>query len=242
MLNVDDPRVAAMTDRTDAGVVTYGTGDGELDVRADDVELDDELRASFRLRSRWGDGDVRLAARGAHQVGNALAAAAAGLALGLNVEEVRAGRKPYCRLDILHRQNLERILRRFGVEGLPEEVLGDLNLAWHRLDPWPDPVLRTIANLDGNQVYEVMNGPNEFTVIGTLKDWDRTASLPTFNLPTLVTVGRYDEITPACAETLHRGIPDSQLHLFENSAHLAHVEEPEEYLAVVRDFLRRVEA
>jgi pimeloyl-ACP methyl ester carboxylesterase len=71
--------------------------------------------------------------------------------------------------------------------------------------------------------------------------WDRTASLPGFNVPTLITVGRYDEITPACAETLHQGIPGSELHLFEHSAHLAHMEETEAYLSVVRDFLSRVE-
>ena len=54
------------------------------------------------------------------------------------MEEVRAGRMPFCKLDVLHRRNLERILPRFGVSGLPEEMLANLNLAWHRLDGWPD--------------------------------------------------------------------------------------------------------
>ena len=45
------------------------------------------------------------------------------------------------------------------------------------------------------------------------------------DVPTLITVGRYDEITPACAETLRDGIADSRMVLFENSAHLAHLEE-----------------
>ena len=54
------------------------------------------------------------------------------------MEEVRAGRIPFSRLDVLHRRNLERVLPRFGVGGLPEEVLRDLNKAWHRLDAWPD--------------------------------------------------------------------------------------------------------
>lgn len=54
------------------------------------------------------------------------------------MEEVRSGRIPFSKLDVLHRYNLERILPRFGVEGLMEETLGDLNLAWHRLDVWPD--------------------------------------------------------------------------------------------------------
>jgi len=54
------------------------------------------------------------------------------------MEEVRAGRIGFCKLDVLHRRNLECILPRFGLGALPEEALRDLNLAWHRLDQWPD--------------------------------------------------------------------------------------------------------
>jgi 2-haloacid dehalogenase len=54
------------------------------------------------------------------------------------MEEVRTGRIPFCKLDVLHRRNLERLLPRFGIAGLPEEVARNLNLAWHRLDAWPD--------------------------------------------------------------------------------------------------------
>jgi 2-haloacid dehalogenase len=54
------------------------------------------------------------------------------------MEEVRAGRIPFCKLDALHRYNLERILPRFGVGNAPETTLAELNLAWHRLDAWPD--------------------------------------------------------------------------------------------------------
>jgi 2-haloacid dehalogenase len=55
-----------------------------------------------------------------------------------SMEEVRAGRIPFSRLDVLHRRNLQRVLPRFGVAGLPEETLAELNRAWHRLDAWPD--------------------------------------------------------------------------------------------------------
>jgi 2-haloacid dehalogenase len=54
------------------------------------------------------------------------------------MEEIRSGRLPFCKLDVLHRRNLERILPRFEVAGLPEDVMRELNLAWHRLDAWPD--------------------------------------------------------------------------------------------------------
>jgi 2-haloacid dehalogenase len=54
------------------------------------------------------------------------------------MEEVRSGRIPFSKLDVLHRHNLERILPRFGLEGLSEEATARLNHAWHRLDAWPD--------------------------------------------------------------------------------------------------------
>ncbi len=54
------------------------------------------------------------------------------------MEEIRSGRAPFVKLDALHRKNLDRILPRFGISGLPEETARQLNLAWHRLDAWPD--------------------------------------------------------------------------------------------------------
>src|SRR6202050_960401 len=54
------------------------------------------------------------------------------------MDEVRSGRIPFCKLDILHRRNLERIMPRFGLAGLSDEHCHALNLAWHRLDAWPD--------------------------------------------------------------------------------------------------------
>ncbi len=59
------------------------------------------------------------------------------------MEEVRSGRIPFAKLDVLHRRNLERFLPRFigknlGVTDLPDAVLAELTLAWHRLDAWPD--------------------------------------------------------------------------------------------------------
>jgi 2-haloacid dehalogenase len=54
------------------------------------------------------------------------------------MEEVRAGRIPFSKLDVLHRRNLDRILPRFKLSDLDDDVARDLNLAWHRLDGWPD--------------------------------------------------------------------------------------------------------
>ena len=54
------------------------------------------------------------------------------------MEAVRSGKLPFSKLDVLHRHNLERILPRFDLASLSEPVLRELNLAWHRLDAWPE--------------------------------------------------------------------------------------------------------
>jgi len=54
------------------------------------------------------------------------------------MEEVRSGRIPFSRLDIIHRRMLDRIRPRFGLENVDEAVLRELNMAWHKLDAWPD--------------------------------------------------------------------------------------------------------
>jgi len=111
-----------------------------------------------------------------------------------------------------------------------------------RLDPWPDCLKRTFAKLAQNpEVYDTMNGPSEFHVIGPLKDWDIASRLGEIRVPTLVTSGRYDEATPAIAETVHRGIVGSEWVIFENSSHMPHLEETERYLHVLDEFLDRME-
>jgi 2-haloacid dehalogenase len=57
---------------------------------------------------------------------------------GPSMEEIRSGRRPFVKLDILHRENLERILPRFDIGKLAEPTLAELTLTWHKLDAWPD--------------------------------------------------------------------------------------------------------
>lgn len=90
VLNADHPIVRGMRDRTQARVLTYGVAD-DADVRATDIVLDEQLRASFTLHSPWGSTAVALQARGEHQVPNALAAAAAGCGLGVPIDVLAAG-------------------------------------------------------------------------------------------------------------------------------------------------------
>jgi UDP-N-acetylmuramoyl-tripeptide--D-alanyl-D-alanine ligase len=88
ILNAADRRVAAMASRTEATVVTFGDGG---DVRAEDLTLDEDLRPTFVLASPWERAKVTLRVRGRHQVDNALAAAAAGLAEGIGEAAVVRG-------------------------------------------------------------------------------------------------------------------------------------------------------
>jgi L-proline amide hydrolase len=110
-----------------------------------------------------------------------------------------------------------------------------------RLVPQPEPWTRTLAKLMANpEVYNTMFGPSEFHATGTLKEWDIRDRLGEIQLPTLITSGRNDEATPAIAKTVHRGIGGSEWVIFEQSSHVAHLEE-DEYRRVVEDFMRRVE-
>ncbi len=58
------------------------------------------------------------------------------------MKEIIEGRRPFTRLDVLHRENLEAVLRDLGADParIPEAELDHLNRAWHRLDPWPDAI------------------------------------------------------------------------------------------------------
>ena len=74
------------------------------------------------------------------------------------MEEIRSGRASFCKLDVLHRRNLDRILPRFKVSGLPEDMLRHLNLAWHRLDAWPDAAPGLARLKKKCQIAPVSNG------------------------------------------------------------------------------------
>ncbi len=110
-----------------------------------------------------------------------------------------------------------------------------------RIKPMPEFVQRGFDRLS-QPVYYTMNGPSEFHVIGTIKDWDRTDRLAEIHLPTLIVSGRYDESTPVINEIMHKGIAGSEWVVFEQSSHLAHAEEPELYMQTVLAFLAKVEA
>ncbi|GAB2975460.1 proline iminopeptidase-family hydrolase [Amycolatopsis acidiphila] len=107
-----------------------------------------------------------------------------------------------------------------------------------RILPNPPEVRRTLEAMEEDPtVYNAMNGPNEFHVIGSLRDWTVVDRLPAIEVPTLVLNGRYDEATDDCVRPYVDQIAGARHVRFENSSHMPHVEERATYLATVRAFL-----
>lgn len=107
-----------------------------------------------------------------------------------------------------------------------------------RVTPWPEDVARTFAAMDeDNTVYRNMNGPTEFHVIGTMKDWTIEDRLERIKAPTLLISGTYDEATPEVVRPYRERVADIRWVLFEESSHMPHVEEKELCLKTVSDFL-----
>jgi proline iminopeptidase len=105
-----------------------------------------------------------------------------------------------------------------------------------RLKEWPAPLQRSLEswNMD---IYRTMQGPNEFLYTGNLKDWSRIPDMHRITAPALITVGKYDELTPACALRMKHALPDAELVVFPNSSHTPFYEEPDAYYPVLLDFL-----
>ncbi len=104
-----------------------------------------------------------------------------------------------------------------------------------RAEPKPKELLLS-DKMSGPEVYLNMWGPNEFTLLGSLKDYDGSQKLKHINVPTLITCGRYDEGTPEASKYYASLLSSSSLSVIENSAHFPHVEQKENYLEVLESF------
>lgn len=106
-----------------------------------------------------------------------------------------------------------------------------------RVRPWPRDLEDAFRKMSA-EVFETMFGASDFHIVGTVRDWDVFDRLGEIAVPTLVLAGRYDECVPEHMWEMHRRIPGSRFELFESSAHMPFIEEPEKFDAVMRDFLR----
>ncbi len=94
-----------------------------------------------------------------------------------------------------------------------------------RVEPWPDYLMRSLEHLPVGEV--------------NVEGWDTRSRLGEIVVPTLVTCGRYDICTPAEATRIANGIPGSELIIFEESSHYAHIEETDRFLSRINDFMAR---
>ncbi|MFS0672153.1 proline iminopeptidase-family hydrolase [Ornithinibacillus sp. 179-J 7C1 HS] len=88
-----------------------------------------------------------------------------------------------------------------------------------------------------SEIYNIMWGASEFHVAGNLKNFDCTKDLHKITVPTLYTCGRFDEATPVSTEYFSSLTPNSKFHVFEQSAHMPYIEETEEFLRIMKEFL-----
>lgn len=96
-----------------------------------------------------------------------------------------------------------------------------------RLDPWSEYFDRALLHPPVGRV--------------NTEGWDIRERLNEIHVPTLVTCGEYDFCTPSQAETIHNGVRNSELVIFEGTSHYTYAEDPDKYLAVINDFLSRTE-
>jgi proline-specific peptidase len=103
--------------------------------------------------------------------------------------------------------------------------------------PFPPDVQRAVDDTS-IAVLETMWGPDDVALRGNLAGWDMSDRIAAIQVPTLITVGRYDALTPAGARMIADRIAGSELVVFDESSHHAHWEERERHMRVVRDFLQ----
>ena len=89
----------------------------------------------------------------------------------------------------------------------------------------------------GKEAYVVGWGPNEFTPLGTLKDYDVTAQLKDIKEPALVINGGNDLCTPYIAKYMYDHIPNSRWELFRDCRHSCFVEDTEKYITLLKEWL-----
>ena len=140
---------------------------------------------------------------------------------------------------------VRRVMKRYEAEGDYENpeyekaVMVFYRKHLLRLKKWPREQNYTLRHIS-KPVYGTMNGPNEFTIIGNTRYFDITDKIRKIRVPTLVTGGKYDEVTPKVARSIHEHIKGSKLVTFERSSHLPMWEERVAYMGTLDAFMKSV--
>ena len=99
----------------------------------------------------------------------------------------------------------------------------------------------TAAKFFGENVYNFMWGPSEFTATGNLLNYNRLKDLSKITVPTLLTAGEYDEARPSSVRYYTSLIPGAQFKEIPQAAHSTMMDNPKEYIGVLREFLRKMD-
>jgi proline iminopeptidase len=106
-----------------------------------------------------------------------------------------------------------------------------------RLNPWPEPLTRGFRHLN-EKIYNYIQGPNEFTVTGTMKGWERWADLPRIRTKTLVLGAKYDEMSPEDLRKMAESLPNARVWISEIGSHLAMYDDQIPYFRQLLTFLK----
>lgn len=104
------------------------------------------------------------------------------------------------------------------------------------------PEIERMMEEKGTYVYEGLWGPNEWTLTEQLARWDVRERLSDIGGPVLITAGRHDLCTQAILAELQRGLPRAETVLFDDSAHMPYLEQPNDYRSSLHAFLERADA
>ena len=105
-----------------------------------------------------------------------------------------------------------------------------------KLDPWPDYLQQALSQLN-MEVYQTMWGPSEFTITGSLKDFNLLPELHRINCPVLLICGDSDEAGVNTVNDYRMAFPDARMAVIPGASHLHHIEQPEIFKTVVNNFL-----
>jgi len=123
-----------------------------------------------------------------------------------------------------------------------QEIIFNQLYAQHlcRLDPWPDPLMRSLKHFNV-QIYNTMQGPNEFVITGNFKDWEVWDKLSTIQAPTLVIGGKFDTMSLDDKRRMAASLPNARLLVCEGS-HLSMYDDQQNYFNGLIKFLKEVQA
>ncbi len=93
----------------------------------------------------------------------------------------------------------------------------------------------------GTRAYLIGWGPNEYTPLGTLKDFEYTNRLNEIQVPALIISGTNDLCTPLVAKTMYDGIKNAKWHLMPECRHMCFVDDHDTYCHNLEDWLASVD-